>query len=81
MFFVSDARAAYGLLLDNARYMYVTYDSPQRSYFYDLSVDPDGQHDIVSPEIAQRENNQIVDYLFAIGKFYDYIPTGGRDGL
>ena len=81
VFFVSDARAAYGLLLDNAHYMYLIYDSPQRGFFYDLSVDRDGRHDIVTPEIAQRCNNRLVDYLFAIGKFYGYTPTGGRSGV
>jgi len=81
VFFVSDARAAYGLLLDNARYMYLTYDSPQQGFFYDLSADPDGRHSIVSPEIEKQCNDRLIDYLFAIGKFYGYVPTGGRSGV
>lgn len=81
LFFASDVRAAYGLLFENGRYMYVTYDSPAESFYYDLSVDPDGRQNIVTPEITQRANKRIIDYLFAIGKFYGYTPTGGRDGL
>ena len=42
IFFASDARAAYGLLTDNGRYFYATYDSPAKSYLYDLANDPNG---------------------------------------
>jgi len=81
VFFVSDARAAYGLLLDNGHYMYLTYDSPAQSFFYDLSADPEGWHNIITPREAERYNKRLVDYLFAIGNFYGYTPTGGRDGI
>ncbi len=81
VFFVSDARPAYGLLMDNARYLYFVYDSPQQSYYYDLSVDPEGRHNIITPEITARCNQRLIEYLFAIGNFYGYPPTGGRDGL
>jgi arylsulfatase A-like enzyme len=81
LFFVSDARPAYGILLDDAHYMYLTYDSTAQSFFYDLTVDRDGRHDIVSTEITERSNRRLIEYLFAIGDYYGYRPTGGREGF
>jgi len=81
VFFVSDARAAYGLLLDNGHYMYLTYDSPAQSFYFDLSVDPYGRHNIITPENGEQCKNRLVEYLFTIGRFYGYPPTGGRDGI
>jgi arylsulfatase A-like enzyme len=46
LFMASDVRAAYGILADNGRYFYATYDSPAQSYLYDLIRDPNGEHDI-----------------------------------
>ncbi|MGH9644695.1 MAG: sulfatase-like hydrolase/transferase, partial [Terriglobales bacterium] len=47
LFMASDVRAAYGILAENGRYFYATYDSPVQSYLYDLVQDPNGMHNIL----------------------------------
>ncbi|HEY2547162.1 MAG TPA: sulfatase-like hydrolase/transferase [Candidatus Acidoferrum sp.] len=74
LFMASDVRAAYGLLADNGRYFYATYDSPPQSYLYDLVQDPNGEHDILTPELKKRYDQQVVEHLHAIANFYEYNP-------
>ncbi len=77
LFMASDVRAAYGLLTDNGRYMYATYDSPAQSYLYDLAQDPKGQHDILTNALKKHYDEQIISHLHEIADFYGYKPGIG----
>jgi Sulfatase len=77
LFMASDVRAAYGLLTDNGRYFYATYDSPAQSYLYDLERDPNGEHDILTNELKKRYDQQVIDHLHTIADFYRYKPGIG----
>jgi hypothetical protein len=77
LFMASDVRAAYGLLTDNGRYMYATYDSPAQSYLYDLAQDPKGQHDILTNALKKHFDEQIISHLHEIADFYGYKPGIG----
>jgi arylsulfatase A-like enzyme len=74
LFMASDVRAAYGILADNGRYFYATYDSPAQSYLYDLKKDPNGEHDVLTDELKKRYDQQVIDHLHAIADFYGYKP-------
>jgi hypothetical protein len=74
LFMASDVRAAYGLLTDNGRYMYATYDSPAQSYLYDLAQDPKGEHDILTSALKEHYDEQIIAHLHEIADFYGYKP-------
>jgi hypothetical protein len=77
LFLASDVRAAYGILSDNGRYMYATYDSPPQSYLYDLSKDPSGTHDILTNALKKHYDEQIIAHLHEIADFYQYKPGIG----
>ncbi len=77
LFMASDVRAAYGLLADNRRYFYATYDSPAQSYLYDLSQDPNGEHDILTAALKKHYDEQVIEHLHAIADFYGYKPSIG----
>lgn len=77
LFMASDVRAAYGILADNGRYFYATYDSPAQSYLYDLAKDPNGEHDILTNELKKRYDQQVIEHLHAIADFYEYQPGIG----
>ncbi len=70
----SDVRAVYGILTAEGRYMYTTYDSPAQSYLFDLVADPNAEHDILTPALKQRYDEEIIDQLHRIGDFYGYKP-------
>ena len=74
----SDERAVYGILADNGRYLYATYDSPAKSYLYDLAGDPVGIHDVLTPALKKDYDERIIEHLQAIGDFYGYKPGLGR---
>jgi arylsulfatase A-like enzyme len=74
LFMASDVRAAYGILANNGRYFYATYDSPAQSYLYDLEKDPNGEHDILTNELKKRYDQQVIEHLHAIADFYGYKP-------
>lgn len=73
----SDVRAAYGILADNGRYLYVTYDSPAKSQLWDLKNDPNAVNDILTPTLKKRYDERIIEHLHAIADFYDYKPGMG----
>jgi arylsulfatase A-like enzyme len=74
LFLASDVRAAYGVLADNGRYFYATYDAPPHSYLFDLSSDPNGERDVLTEPLKLRYDREIIDYLQALGNFYGYKP-------
>ena len=73
----SDCCAIYGILADDGRWMYTTYDSPSRSMLFDLVQDPDAQHNILTPTLKKQYDDRILQYLRLISKFYGHQPTGG----
>jgi len=72
LFMASDVRAAYGILADNGRYFYATYDSPAQSYLYDLIRDPQGEHDILTKALKKHYDEQVIEHLHGIADFYGY---------
>ena len=70
----SDVRAVYGILTSDAHYLYVTYDSPAVSYLFDLTQDPNAQHNILTPELKRRYDEEIIELLHEIADYYGYKP-------
>jgi hypothetical protein len=77
LFLASDERAVYGLLMDNGRFLYTTYDSPPRSFLFDLEHDPTAQHNLVTDSTKRRYDGRIIDYLHQVADFYGYKPGVG----
>ena len=75
----SDIRAAYGLVSGDVRFMYVTYDSPAKSYLFDLINDPQGAQNILTSDSKQKYDRRLIEYLQNIAEFYDYKPNGNRN--
>ena len=73
----SDVRAVYGILTADGRYLYTTYDSPAQSYLFDLAADPNAEHNILTPPLKQRYDEEIIEHLQVIGDFYGYKPGVG----
>lgn len=73
----SDVRAVYGILSADGRYLYTTYDSPAQSYLFDLAGDPNAQHSILTPQLKQRYDEQIIEDLQSLSDFYQYKPGVG----
>lgn len=70
----SDVRAVYGILTSDGRYLYATYDSPAQSYLFDLLADPKAQHNVLTPSLKQRYDEEIIEHLHTIGDYYGYKP-------
>ena len=73
----SDVRAVYGILSEDGRYLYTTYDSPAESYLFDLMSDPNAQHSILTPALKRRYDEEIIDHLHMVGDYYGYKPGVG----
>ncbi len=73
----SDVRAVYGILTADGRYLYTTYDSPTQSYLFDLNTDPNAEHNILTPPLKQRYDEEIIEHLQMVGDFYGYRPGVG----
>ena len=73
----SDVRAVYGILTADGRYLYTTYDSPAQSYLFDLTTDPNAEHNILTPPLKQRYDEEIIEHLHLVGDFYGYKPGVG----
>lgn len=78
VFLASDEVAVYGLLAEDGRYLYATYDSPARSFLFDLANDPNAEHNILTTAEKKRYDERIIDYLKMIGDFYGYKPGVGN---
>lgn len=72
----SDVRAAYGLLTDGGRFMYVTYDSPAQNFLFDLVRDPEATQNVLTDAKEKKYQQRIIEYLRIIADFYGYKPTG-----
>lgn len=77
LFMASDAIAAYGILANDGRYFYATYASPEKSYLYDLELDPNGEHDILTDALKKKYDARILAHLRQIADFYGYTPELG----
>lgn len=77
LFLASDERAVYGWLTDNGRFLYTTYDSPAESFLFDLSRDPNAQHNILTAQEKLGYDKKIIEELHAIAEFYGYKPGFG----
>jgi hypothetical protein len=77
LFLASDERAVYGLLTENGRFLYTTYDSPARSFLFDLDYDPTAQHNLITDSVKRTYDGQIIDYLHQVADFYGYKPGVG----
>lgn len=73
----SDVRAVYGILTADGRYFYTTYDSPAQSYLFDLTADHNAEHNILTPSLKQRYDEEIIEHLHLIGDYYGYKPGVG----
>jgi sulfatase-like protein len=77
LFMASDERAVYGLLAENGRLLYTTYASPAQSFLFDLSTDPNAQHNLLTSAAKPRYDEQIMDRLHTLADFYGYKPGVG----
>jgi len=77
LFLASDERAVYGLLTQNGRFLYTTYDSPAQSFLFDLNADPNALHSILTPALKKQYDERIIEHLQALGDFYGYKPSVG----
>ena len=77
LFLASDERAVFGLLTDNGRFLYTTYDSPTQSFLYDLDSDPQAQHNILTDSLKKRYDERIIAHLHEVAEFYGYRPGVG----
>lgn len=68
----SDVRAVYGILTADGRYLYTTYDSPAQSYLFDLEADPNALHSLLTPQLKQRYDEEIIEHLQTLADFYLY---------
>jgi hypothetical protein len=76
-FMASDARAVYGILSGDGRYLYATYDAPAASYLFDLESDPGAKHSILTPAEKQKYDERIIGDLQQIADYYGYKPKMG----
>jgi hypothetical protein len=77
LFLASDERAVYGLLADNGRFLYTTYDSPALSFLFDLSRDPNAEHNLLTEPLQQQYAQQVIEHLHRVADFYGYKPGVG----
>lgn len=77
LFLASDERAVYGLLMDNGKLLYTTYDSPAQSFLFDLRRDPNALHNILTGALKQQFDDEVIEHLQGLADFYGYKPGMG----
>lgn len=77
LFLASDERAVYGLLADKGKFLYTTYDSPAQSFLFDLSRDPNAEHNLLTDPLQQEYAQQVIQHLHQVADFYGYKPGVG----
>lgn len=77
LFLASDERAVYGLLMENGKLLYTTYDSPAQSFLFDLSRDPNALHSILTDPLKRQYDQAIIQHLQSLAAFYGYKPGVG----
>ena len=77
LFLASDERAVYGILAENGRFLYTTYDSPSQSFLFDLAHDPNAEHSVLTAPLKQQYDERLIDGLHMVADFYGYRPGVG----
>jgi hypothetical protein len=77
LFLASDERAVYGLLAHDGRFLYTTYDFPAESFLFDLSQDPNAEHNLLTKPLQEEYAQQIIEHLHSVADFYGYKPGVG----
>jgi sulfatase-like protein len=77
LYLASDERAVYGLLADNGRFLYTTYDFPAESFLFDLTQDPNAEHNLLTKPLQEEYAQQIIEHLHTVADFYGYKPGVG----
>jgi hypothetical protein len=78
LFFASDTHANYGWLTRDG-FFYSVFDSPYKTYLFDLQHDPEGRRNLATSSPNQFDEQRLVDYLHEIAAFYGSTITGGRE--
>jgi hypothetical protein len=77
LFLASDERAVYGVLAQNGRYLYTTYDFPAQSFLFDLARDPNAEHNLLTKELERQYGEKVIGYLRDVADYYGYKPGIG----
>ena len=62
----------YGILSDNGRTLFAFDDYKHEEALYDLSSDPHGDHNLITPQVAQADDKEIRNHLAQIAKAYNF---------
>ena len=62
----------YGILSDNGRMLFAFDDYKHQEALYDLSKDPYGDHNLITPQVAQADDREIRSHLAKIAKAYNF---------
>ena len=67
----------YGILSDNGRTLFAFDDYQNSEALYNIAADPHGDHNLITPQIAQSDDKEIRSHLAQIAKAYNfhYIPS------
>ena len=62
----------YGILSDNGRMLFAFDDYKHEEGLYNLSSDPHGDHNLITPQVARADDSEIRDHLAQIAKAYNF---------
>ena len=62
----------YGILSDNGRMLFAFDDYKHEEGLYDLSSDPHGDRNLITPQVARADDNEIRTHLAQIAKAYNF---------
>ncbi|HEY2171527.1 MAG TPA: sulfatase-like hydrolase/transferase, partial [Candidatus Angelobacter sp.] len=62
----------YGILSDNGRTLFAFDDYKHEEALYDLTADPHGDHNLITPQVAQADDKEIRSHLAQIAKAYNF---------
>ena len=65
----------YGILGDDGRSLFIVDAVNRRNYFYNLTNDPEGVHNRVTPQILEQNEPVIRQGVTLIDRFYGYTPA------
>lgn len=65
----------YGILGDDGRSLFIVDAVNRRNYFYNLTNDPEGVHNRVTPQIFEQNESVIRQGVTLIDRFYGYTPA------
>jgi arylsulfatase A-like enzyme len=62
----------YGILSDNGRMLFALDDYKHEEGLYDLASDPHGDRNLITPQVARANDNEIRNHLAQIAKAYNF---------